>query len=79
MHNTLLPVLAVVLAVQLALPGTQALPSNTLVSATISPHFCSNLWGKACTVFAQTLLGIISASAQEVQLLTVMSTFLYHF
>lgn len=76
-YNTLLPPLAVVLAVQLRVPGTQALSSNTLVSATLSPPFCSDLWGKACPVFAQTLLGVISASSQEVQPLT--ETFLHHF
>lgn len=66
-YNTLLPLFAVVLAVQLRLPGTQALSSNTLVSATISLHFCSDLWRNACPVFTQTLLRVISASAQEVQ------------
>lgn len=79
-----------VLAVQMRMAGTQGLSSNTdfFVSATGS-LFCSDLWtvlslavpclqmGTACPVFALGLLGVISASAQEVQPLTEISLFLH--
>lgn len=81
-YNTLLSAFATVLAVQLApkhCPVTRTplfqllIPSFAVTSESTFISSATSAMGKACPGFALALLGVICASAQEVQPLTEMS------